>query len=325
MFWAFPGSRHAWARLMLEYGLGYVTGTLDSDANESLLMSHPEATAGLTCDLDSKSALAIYVAPVDPSDDQSSERLKASLSPACLQLPPFKLAIALVRNPYDSVWQEFHRKWSAQRIGSGVATPGQVQRLAFTFMSDEELDRFAVFAVRMAGFWESSHSDLVSFQRRKPASLHLLRYEELAAAGNVGGEQGDASVAGALGGLAEFLGLDRPDKDRVHCAAVLAKRALVRDLTEQQKASSMDQLYEGMTTCKMWALFGHTAKTLGYPKPFNDMPCALFAKPGGGEGSKAAAAALRGKEEEVTSCGWFHWAEAGGEQPLERWVNSCIR
>lgn len=77
----------------------------------------------------------------------------------------------------------------------------------------------------MASFWETTHSDLVAFQRRMPSKLHLLRYEDLAAANSNGGagSSGDSAAAEALGGVADFLGLDRPDKDRVHCSTVLAK------------------------------------------------------------------------------------------------------
>lgn len=85
----------------------------------------------------------------------------------------------------------------------------------------------------------------------------------------------------------------------------------------------MDQLYEGMTTCKMWSLFGATATHLGYPRPFNDMPCDSVFESASSLSQSSSNKASDSKNE-VTSCGWFHWAETAAEQPLEQWVGTCI-
>jgi hypothetical protein len=281
-----------------------VTGSLGADDDvEIALMKHTGPL--LTCD---DAVVAFAVQPINVKSGREVDALRSQLSLACLRRLPFTAAIVVLRDPYAAIWAEFHRTWSASRAGAD-ASPGQVQRLAFSFMSDEELGRFAVFAIRMAAFWEVAHTDMLRFRARSPDEVLLVRHEDLASGDETTG-------AAALQRIALFLGLDMgssPNRafveGRAHCAFVLARRGLARDLTPQQQLTSMDQLYEGVTTCKMWALFGRVATELGYREPFNRMPCV-----------EAAEAPLQ----EVATCGWFQWALGSQSQDLGDYLGSCL-
>lgn len=195
---------------------------------------------------------------------------------------------------------------------------GQAARLAFSFMSDDEIDRFATFAQRSARAWANLHGDALRAKAAAEAAaevaggavggagVHLVRWEDLLE---------DESAAAAIDGVAKFLGVgDTPGSQRAHCARILATRAVgARELTTVQQATSMDQLYEGKLVCKMWAVLHAEAAALGYSEPFNRMPC-----------HHAVDAAVDARGAEVAPCGWLHrWPKAWGAVGMHKFVSSC--
>jgi len=300
MLWSFQGTSSIWGRLVFEYALGHVTGSVTKPrALESEMLSHPSGSKVAGC---SDNAIAIAASAFDfPSNVNAIEREASSLSPSCVQLPSFEAAIAIIREPYHAIWASFHAHWTALKGGSAQLTTSTNVRLKFNFMSEQELIRFTTFAINQARHWSEAHADLLAYQTQYPQALHLLRYEALA---------DEKTALDALTGSAKFLGLDPPSVTRVRCAMVLAKRTLARELSPSQALTSMDQLYEGVTTCKMWALFGPQAIALGYPEPFNRMPCQEPITP---------------TVPSKVSCGWFRWGIHGKDQALEKWLKSCSK
>jgi hypothetical protein len=193
---------------------------------------------------------------------------------------------------------------------------GQAARLAFSFMSDEEIDRFAHFAQKSAQAWAAAHGDVLRAMAARPASVHVVRHEDLA--------RDDESAAAAVDGTAKFLGLGgTPGSKRAHCARLLATRATApRDLSGVQQATSMDQLYEGKLVCKMWARLHAESAAMGYPDAFNRMPChhavtgPAVTRQAAADSAQQAVAA-----QEVSPCGWFQWAASRGT--LHHWVSTC--
>jgi len=301
MLWSFQGTSSIWGRLMFEYALAHVTGSVTKPrVLESEMLSHPSGFKVSGC---SDSAIAIAASAFDfPSSSNAVEQETSPPSPSCLQLPAFVAAIAIVREPYHAIWASFHAHWTALKGGSTQLTTSTNIRLKFNFMSEQELLRFTTFAISQARYWSEAHADLLAYHAQYPEAVHLLRYEALA---------DETTALEALKGCATFLGLDPPSATRVRCASVLAKRTLARELSPSQALTSMDQLYEGVTTCKMWALFGPQASALGYPEPFNRMPCQ--------EPSTAASPS------EEASCGWFRWGIHGKDQPLDAWLKACTK
>jgi hypothetical protein len=299
LLWSFQGTNSVWARSVLEYGLACVTGSVTAPRTlESEALSHPEVAKALGC---GDTAIVIAATALDfHADASAAERESSSLAPSCMQLPAFVAAIAFIREPYHAIWASFHAHWMSLKGGSAHTSTSTAVRLKFNFMTDQELARFARFVVSQARHWSEAHADLLAFQARSPQALHLLRYEAMT---------DETTAADALAEAAAFLGLDLPSADRVRCALMLAKRALARELSPAQALTSMDQLYEGVTTCKMWALLGTQATSLGYTEPFNRMPCQGPSAPRPGE----------------ASCGWFRWGFDARDQPLASWLNTCSK
>lgn len=511
MLWTFPGGfGHLWVRLLLEYGLGFFTGSVEAKSNstaapaasltssfEVAVMKHNEAerqsspspSGSVGADDTehcSNTAMVVHLQPMVVTAPEffakesssstpnfpnapyryaqpapfSAERVKQQLAPSCLLRGPFRAAVVVLRNPYRSIWAEYHRHWATQRLAEMSAqaeaqtavkrqrppqvqkrdeTPHaspiekrkkkkdgkprnksddevmsqRVQKLAFSFMTDQELERFSVQALKMANFWAAAHADLLRFRdqsndksdRGKGGSglgvVHFLRYEDLEPFQNGGFGEDDLHIKSnaeglarkqmaaqaAFDGVASFLGLENIDgttigrtskafsaaaeatgqhgqqnkryphnrkknaqgagsisaavvpSERIKCAFELAKRALRRDLTMTQQITSMDQLYEGVTTCKMWAIFGDVATALGYTEPINGMPCLLgtTSHTGNITGHRATRDHSGSAGREVDTCGWFRWALSSPPFPLpaatqnrhapmslSAWVDSCM-
>lgn len=349
LLWHFPGSEPLWLRLFLELATRRFTASLLPEGSEAVrtgaasVLKHPtsnssippststsssssslstsspfESASSLSC-ADGSSLLvhasATALSPLEHPGGAVGDR-EARIQPPCRSLPPFATTVAVVRNPYQGVWAEYYHQWmnvnhpAPPGPRKGPLPRGPPVPVVLKFMRADDLDSFSARAVRLAAVWRRTHADLLAFRSRRPDAVHVLRFEDLLAA-----RSGDLdSAAAALASLADFLGIPRPTHDLVHCAVVLGQRALTRDLSPQQKATSQDQLYDGATVCKMWAIFGDVATALGYDQPFNHMPC---------ESLSSSTSARAEAKAEADVCGWFQWMRQGAETGLGQWARRC--
>lgn len=354
MLWSHFGGRSEWLRLMLENALGYKTGSIVM-SNQISIQDTPvglidtflpvkgEKKKSDVINLDLRhgcemSALAILVEPIqissgiDEKDGEFIQEYSKQISPSCLSWPKFAQVIAVVRNPYDSIWQQYHTQWLVKKDPS-FATEVQFSdslghKLALNFIGDSDsIDEFKMFAIKHANSWNGVHTDLIKYKQRHD-SVFLLRFEDL-------DQNIDDTGSEALIKLSHFLGLNEPSANRLHCSYVSSKGALMKELNPLQKASSMDSLYEGLITCRMWTIFSRTAIQLGYLRPFNHMACFQM-----NEGStvqsrsaitEASVTMLNNEQEEIlgevdfiVECGYFRWLLDASET-LQTWLKNCGR
>jgi len=245
--------------------------------------------------------------------------LALRMAPMCRHLTSFPAAVVVTRNPYTAIWAEFYHQWVSRYTArlqqekqpasaagvSATETGGSNIRLVFNFMTDSDLDLFSAKAVGLAGTWRRAHLAVLQYRQHRPEEILTIRSEDLEA--TLRGDEG--KTAATIHAIADFLGVPQPSSERLHCASVLAQRALAKELTPQQAATSKDQLYDGKTVCKMWSIFGDIATELGYTEPFGRMPC-------GGQFMETSS-------DETDSCGWFQWRLSSPDQQVSDWIRDC--
>jgi len=106
MLYTFPGSGNTWCRLLIEHATGILTGSVYND--KTLLEALP---GEFKCNWQ---VSAVKVHPhTHTFDDLRTGRFHSD-DGKCKRgkVQKFERAILLIRNPFDSIWSEFQRRYS---------------------------------------------------------------------------------------------------------------------------------------------------------------------------------------------------------------------
>ena len=105
VLWSY-GETGAWARLVLEYGLGFVSGSVLVETTDEVVLRHEGASAttpeAACADARAHSSGPIMVAVTaldGGGDEMAPQRFLSRLAPACFGLRPFEAAVVVTRNP----------------------------------------------------------------------------------------------------------------------------------------------------------------------------------------------------------------------------------
>ena len=157
----------------------------------------------------------------------------------------FKRAILLVRDPFDSIWSEYQRRITQSHV-MGIPTDHM------------DWKRWQANAANMANTYYNMWNVHYMYMERnmQPEDILYLKYEDL---------KNKHTRVSALSHVAQFLGLDDVDAERLYCSFVMsenpkAKRSIKANMVSKQEA------YTRPVLCRMWALFGKYAKRIGYDR-----------------------------------------------------------
>lgn len=256
------------------------------------------------------------------------------ISPSCLRWKKFQHVVAIIRNPYDTIWQQYHIKWLLKKdptfFRSSIFSDSISNKLALNFIGDgDSIEEFKTFAIMNANIWNKVHIDLLKYKKNQnkkvnqQEKLFILKYENLIDNNN---GMGDNDMLK----LSQFLGLNKPSTNRLHCSYVSSKTALLKSLNPLQKASSMDSLYEGLITCQMWSIFNQTATLLGYSNPLNQMACFHMKNVKLSNSITETSVNMLnnlvqddGNVDLVVKCSWFRWLMSDQSELLQDWMTHC--
>lgn len=289
LLWTFPGAGNTWIRGLLDFSTGIYTGSIYGDP--SLL---PLLPGEGRCD---RSIIALKAHPTHidsfdfiPAGASNFLRLNITRKPQYAKCAPyrFRSAIAVVRDPYRSIWAEYKRHVNWKEVVTGKSA-GEISRrnLACRLaMRRQSLHsgallracfdpmHFGSFATRLARQWKHMWFHYARFQRMKHARLHVVSFEELLAPSKRAAVL-KGMVAFTLDSNAAGMGV-RPDDAALGCAFSLADSPHVhRDHSKsaQDDLVTIEDAFSNTTlVCMMWKLIRRKAAQAGYA-PFGRVQC----------------------------------------------------
>lgn len=210
LLWAFPGSGAPWVRLVIEYTTGHLTGSVKADPIVAPLL--PGEAHG--CD---RGVLLLH------ADAAATKLNRIETSPikyVCNTKPSnlgakFTRVVALVRNPYDTVWEAFLReayrkhdlapggRRRRQGAQGAVHAPLGLLRKAF-FDQLEFRERAQALAVEWAGFLAGA----AVLEKKRPHDTLVVQLEQLFSVSAMGSSHATGQVIDRQVGvhLCEFKG-----------------------------------------------------------------------------------------------------------------------
>lgn len=156
----------------------------------------------------------------------------------------FERALLLVRDPFDSIWSEYQRRFSQNHV-LGIR--------------NETFDwyRWTANAANLANgyfeMWAYHYSAIERTLRQR--DIMFLRYEDL---------KSKTRRVETLRKVAEFLHV-KANPERLECAFLLAENSHAHRRIDPATMMTKDIAYTRQITCRMWALFGKFALRVGYP------------------------------------------------------------
>jgi len=279
LLWTFPGAGNTWMRMAIDYSTGFYSGSIYGDP--SLL---PLLPGEGRCDA---SVIAVKAHPthIDSYDIVAAPggvlRLNTSRKPQYLKCEGLRFAgaIAVVRDPYLSIWAEYKRylNWKEVVAGRPPVASSAACRMALrnqplhggALLKDcFDAAHFRQHALRLARAWKHMWYHYGRFQKMADARFLQVSFEELLH---------PRRRAGVLQRVLGALGRPQPLTDEESsCAFALAEHPQIhRDRRAERQASvtSVHDAYRNATlVCQMWALFRHKAKKAGY-EPFGGVRC----------------------------------------------------
>ena len=237
MLYTFPGSGNTWGRLLIEYATGIYSGSVYND--KSLLEVLP---GEFTCNFQ------VSVIKVHPHTHPGIELVDGTFNSddhKCMRsnLRKFERALLLVRDPFDSIWSEYQRRFTQNHV-LGIKN------------STFDWYRWTANAANLAtGYFEMWAYHYAAIERRlRQSDILFLRYEDL--------KSRDKRVD-ALRKITDFLHVKASD-ERLECAFIQAENPQAHRRIDVS-AMTKDVAYTRPITCRMWALFGRFALRVGYP------------------------------------------------------------
>jgi hypothetical protein len=288
LLWTFPGAGNTWIRGLLDFSTGIYTGSIYGDP--SLL---PLLPGEGRCD---RSIIALKAHPqhIDSFDfiraaSDSVLRLNITRKPQYAKCAPyrFRSAIAVVRDPYRSIWAEYkrHVNWREVVTGKSSGEVSKTNRACRLAMRRQSLHsgallracfdpgHFSSFATRLARQWKHMWFHYGRFQRMQGARLHVVSFEQLLS---------PARRADVLRGMIEFtLGSNVAQQKLVADATSLACAFHLADSPHIHRDHSKpggalvtigDAYANSSLVCAMWKLFRRKATQAGYA-PFGRARC----------------------------------------------------
>ena len=192
---SFPGSGNTWARLLLEYGSGYLSGSTYDDVD------------------------LVHLMPAEGRDDSAVVVVKTHTAPRTFmpRVRPQKV-IFLVRHPLNAIWAEFQRRRLNDH--TGAMTLNFTSSYARSKVLRVDLPKFASCMACKWMQFAAAHTHLSS---STDVTLRVVRYEDL-----------QKNTVGVLQGLLSFVfngqsssSVAQPqwsEPERLQCAAQLANR-----------------------------------------------------------------------------------------------------
>ena len=237
MLYTFPGSGNTWGRLLIEYATGVYSGSVYND--KSLLEVLP---GEFTCNFQ------VSVIKVHPHTHPGIELVDGTFNSdehKCMRsnLRKFERALLLVRDPFDSIWSEYQRRFTQNHV-LGIKN------------STYDWYRWTANAANLAtGYFEMWAHHYAAIERRlRQNDILFIRYEDL--------KSRDKRVE-TLRKITDFLHVKASD-ERLECAFIQAENPQAHRRIDVS-AMTKDVAYTRPITCRMWALFGRFALRVGYP------------------------------------------------------------
>ena len=279
LLWTFPGAGNTWMRMAIEFSTGVYSGSIYGDP--SLL---PLLPGEGRCD---GSVIAVKAHPthIDSFDIVAAAgggmRLNTTRKPQytkCAHLR-FASAIAVIRDPYLSIWAEYKRYLNWKEVIAGRAPPstslacraalhaqplhsGGLLKGCFDTM------HFRQHALRLARAWKHMWFHYGRFQAEHGASSLLqVSFEDL-----LRPTHRVEVLDKILRALGQPAGLT---EDASSCAFALADHPATHRKrgTESQWLASVRDAYGNRTlVCQMWQGFRRRATKAGY-QPFGGVKC----------------------------------------------------
>jgi len=267
LLYTIPGSGNTWARLLIEYATGILSGCLYDDP-ELFKFLPGEYTCNWT----------VSVVKAHPLNNAARHLMDGSFTSdytKCNLSEPqgikkFKRAIFLIRNPYDSIWAEFQRQNSAGSHVKGIPKdvfPWQLWQATAASLAHDYLDMWQIHYAAMMNEWPLEDTLIVKFEDLRNKQTRIKTLEK----------------------MVHFLHLDdhRPrlrhehqnvTTTRLECAFLLAENPDIhRHISSKDKYVSKDEAYFEELACRMWQTFGNYATIHGY-KVWNDLDCRGYSK-----------------------------------------------
>lgn len=264
ILYSFPGSGNTWTRYLIDISTGVYSGTVFTRPNSS--------TAKLPGQGQCHQRVSVIKAhPNHFTPDQlfyiSPDSERTGHCNRNGQINGFKRFILLTRNPFDAIWSEYRR----------TVTTHIITRDAFDF---------AAFADVAVSKLSRQYKEMVMYFREVRRALpkediFSIEYE------NMLDEDLRLSI---LSRMIHFIGLNEKERPkdlrrRLQCSFVLAENEgggrrgnkKVKEFDRSQIMTTSD-VYPPEVACRMWAIFGPEATTLGYtlPNGITEAECKMF-------------------------------------------------
>lgn len=252
LLYSFPGSGNTWTRLLIDYSTGVYSGSMYHDrALFDILPGERHCNH------------KVSTIKAHPHLQTFNILSHGNLYPKkCTNgnIHSFQRAILLIRDPFDSIFSEFQRRWSGSHIG-GI--------LKSSFNKQKWNSHCGFLSLKYKEMLNIEYNGIISSFGEK--NILIIFYEEL---------KNIRLRIEVLKRIVEFLKPDLLDSSdsieqarfnaimdhRIKCAFLLAEtRNIRRETLDRTDIVQKDDVYTQVTVCKMWSVFGQAVTQFGLP------------------------------------------------------------